>query len=117
MWYSDGREEDNLIKPFFGLESDQLHAGDAFLHTGGVGRKPMAVLNIKNFPDAVYKKLQARARRQHRSVAQEVTHLLDDALEAPEPLSILELKGLGKEHWRGVDPSDHIEKERASWDG
>ena len=71
----------------------------------------MAVLNIKNLPDALYKKLQARARRQHRSVAQEVTHLLGDALEAPEPLSILELKGLGKEHWRGVDPSDHIERE------
>jgi len=75
------------------------------------GRKPMAVLNIKNLPDALYKKLQARARRQHRSVAQEVTHLLSDALETPEPL------WLGKEHWRGVDPSDHIEKERASWDG
>jgi plasmid stability protein len=81
------------------------------------GRKRMAVLNIKNLPDALYKKLQARAKHQHRSVAQEVTHLLSDALEAPEPLSILELKGLGKEHWRGVDPSDHIEKERASWDG
>ena len=75
------------------------------------GRKRMAILNIKNLPDALYKKLQARARRQHRSVAQEVTHLLSEALEAPEPLSILELKGLGKEHWRGVDPSDHIERE------
>ena len=76
----------------------------------------MAVLNIKNFPDAVYKKLQARARRQHRSVAQEVTHLLSDALETPEPLSILDLKGLGKEHWTRVDASQHIEEERRSWD-
>jgi hypothetical protein len=31
-------------------------------------------------------------------------------------LSILDLKGLGKEHWRGVEPSKHIERERASWD-
>ena len=75
----------------------------------------MAVLNIKNLPDALYKKLQARAKRQHRSVAQEVTHLLTDALETPEPLSILNLKGLGKEHWKGVDPPGHVEKERA-WD-
>ena len=75
----------------------------------------MAVLNIKNFPDALYKKLQARAKRQHRSVAQEVTHLLTDALETPEPLSILNLKGLGKEVWKGVDASGHVEKERA-WD-
>ncbi len=76
----------------------------------------MAVLNIKNLPDALYKKLQAKARRERRSVAQEVTHLLADALKTQEPLSILDLKGLGKEHWRGVDPSKHVGKERASWD-
>lgn len=76
----------------------------------------MAILNIKNLPDALYRKLQARAKRQHRSVAQEVTHLLSTALEAPEPLSILDLKGLGKAHWKAVDASKHIERERDSWD-
>ena len=79
-------------------------------------RTAMAVLNIKNLPDALYRKLQARAKRQHRSIAQEVTHLLADALETPKPLSILDLKGLGKDHWRELDPSKHIEKERRSWD-
>jgi plasmid stability protein len=76
----------------------------------------MAVLNIKNLPDALYKKLQARAKRERRSVAQEVTYLLSEALETAEPLSILELKGLGKEHWREVDAAKHVERERASWD-
>ena len=76
----------------------------------------MAVLNIKNLPDTLYKKLQARAKRQHRSVAQEVIHLLSGVLETPKPLSILELKGLGKEHWSNVDPSKHVEQERSSWD-
>ena len=76
----------------------------------------MAVLNIKNLPDALYRKLRARAKRQHRSIAQEVTHLLSDVLETPRPLSILDLKGLGKELWRKVDTSKHIERERASWD-
>jgi plasmid stability protein len=76
----------------------------------------MAVLNIKNLPDALYKKLQARAKREHRSVAQEVTHMLSDALEAAKPLSILELRGLGKEHWREIDAVKHVERERASWD-
>jgi len=74
----------------------------------------MAILNIKNLPDSLYKKLQARAKRQHRSIAQEVTHLLSNALETPEPLSILDLQGLGKEHWRGIDAAAHIERERAS---
>ena len=76
----------------------------------------MAVLNIKNLPDALYRKLQARARRQHRSVAQEVTHLLSEALDAAKPLSILDLKGLGKEQWKEVDPSEHLERERNAWD-
>jgi plasmid stability protein len=76
----------------------------------------MAVLNIKNLPDSLYKRLQARAKRQHRSIAQEVTHLLSDALETPKPLSILDLKGLGKEHWKGIDAATHVERERSSWD-
>jgi plasmid stability protein len=76
----------------------------------------MAILNIKKFPNSLYKKLQAQAKRQHRSVAQEVTHLLSAALESPKPLSILELKGLGKKHWREIDAANHVERERISWD-
>lgn len=76
----------------------------------------MATLNIKNLPDGLYKKLQARAKRERRSVAQEVTQLLSRVLETPEPLSILDLQGLGKEHWRGVDAAKHVERERSSWD-
>lgn len=76
----------------------------------------MVILNIKNLADALYKKLQARAKRQHRSIGQEVIHLLRDALETAKPRSILDLKGLGKEQWRGVDPSKHIARERSSWD-
>jgi plasmid stability protein len=76
----------------------------------------MATLNIKNLPDGLYKKLQARARGQHRSVAQEVIHLLSRALAQPTPRSILELRGLGKELWRGIDAASHVDRERRSWD-
>ena len=76
----------------------------------------MATLNIKNLPDPLYRKLQARARRERRSVAQQVTEILVRALEEPEPLSLLDLQGLGKEHWRGIDAADHVERERSSWD-
>jgi plasmid stability protein len=76
----------------------------------------MAILNVKGFPDLLYKKLRAHAKRQHRSIAQEVKHLLSKALESPAPLSILELKGLGKEHWKRIDAGKHVEKERISWD-
>ena len=76
----------------------------------------MATLNIKNLPNGLYRRLQARAKRQRRSVAQEVTLILSEALEMPEALSILELKGLGKECWQDVDPAAYADLERRSWD-
>ncbi len=76
----------------------------------------MATLNIKNLPDTLYRKLQARAKRDRRSVAQEVTHLLSEALDDPKALSILELQGLGKELWKEIDGANHVHRERASWD-
>lgn len=76
----------------------------------------MATLNIKNLPDLLYRKLRARAKRERRSVAQEVIRILTQATEEPAPLSILDMKGLGKEVWRGVDPVAHVEQERRSWD-
>lgn len=76
----------------------------------------MATLNIKNLPDTLYRKLQARAKREHRSVAQEVTRILEEALNEPEPLSILELQGLGKEVWTGRDAARYVAEERRSWD-
>ena len=76
----------------------------------------MATLNVKNLPDPLYRKLQARARRDRRSVAQEVIHLLAQALEGTKEQSILELRGLGKELWQGVDAASHVDTERRSWD-
>ncbi len=76
----------------------------------------MATLNVKNLPDGLYRKLQLRAKRQRRSVAQEIAQILSDALEAPPAVSILELRGLGKELWDDVDASAHVDRERSSWD-
>lgn len=76
----------------------------------------MATLNIKNLPDALYRKIQARAKRERRSVAQEVIHILSQATDQATPLSILDLQGLGKEVWRGVDAARHVDKERRGWD-
>lgn len=76
----------------------------------------MATLNVKNLPDALYRKLQRRAKQQRRSVAQEVTKILGDVLQSPNTLSILTLRGLGKEQWEGIEATAHIETERRSWD-
>jgi plasmid stability protein len=76
----------------------------------------VATLNVKNLPDGLYRKLQARAKRERRSVAQEITHILSEVLEAPQTVSILELRGLGKAHWREIDVAARVEHERSSWD-
>lgn len=76
----------------------------------------MATLNIKNLPDPLYAALKERADGQHRSVTQEVTHILTEALRAEEPLSILDLQGLGRELWAEIDAAQHVEDERAAWD-
>jgi len=76
----------------------------------------MATLNIKNLPDKLYRRLRRRALAQHRSIAQEVTHVLSEILDAPAPRSILTLRGLGKEHWAGIDATEHVHAERRSWD-
>lgn len=76
----------------------------------------MATLNVKNLPDKLYRMLSAQAKRHRRSTAQEVIQILSDALEEPEPLSLLELRGLGKEAWRDVDAREHVDRERRAWD-
>jgi len=79
-------------------------------------RTRMATLNVKNLPDSLYRKLQRQAKRRHRSVAQEVTLILDEALERPVLVSLLTLRGLGKEEWTGLDGTSHVEAERTAWD-
>jgi len=76
----------------------------------------MATLNIKNFPDSLYRKLRARAKKSRRSVSQEVTRVLEAEMEGAAELSILDLKGLGKEHWCARDAADHVAGERDAWD-
>ena len=75
----------------------------------------MANLTIKNLPDPLYRKLQERAKQNQRSVPQEVAQILAEALES-DPLSILELRGLGKNEWAGIDPTRHVGTERRSWE-
>ena len=86
------------------------------LQIAGVMEESVAILNIKNFPDSLHRKLKARAKRENRSVAQEVTRILADAVEEPRKLNIMDLEGLGKDLWEGIDAGEYVRKERDSWD-
>lgn len=76
----------------------------------------MAILNIKGFPDGLYKRLQLLSKKENRSVAQQVIVILRGAIEEHEPLSLLDLRGLGKEAWNETDATAHVRSERDSWD-
>jgi len=76
----------------------------------------MATLNIKKLPDRLLRKLQDRATKQHRTVTQEVIHILSVATQTASPLSILDLQGLGKQAWTKIDAGKHVNKERREWD-
>lgn len=86
------------------------------LQIGGHTEDTVATLNVKNLPDSLYRRLKARAKNRRRSVAQEVTDILTHALSEPEPLSILGLKGLGKDMWEGIDAAAYVNAERDEWD-
>jgi plasmid stability protein len=75
----------------------------------------MATLNIKNFPEPLYEKLQERAQQEHRSLAQEVIHILHQTMDQGERVSIMGLEGLGKELWADIDAAEYIRRERDSW--
>lgn len=46
-----------------------------------------------------------------------VHQLKDASIAVSEPLlDIRSLRGLGKEHWRGVDPQGYIDEERSAWE-
>jgi plasmid stability protein len=75
----------------------------------------VATLNVKNVPERIHRKLKARARRELRSVSQEVIRILSEAVDEPPPTSILELRGLGKKAWKRLDPAEHVRRERDSW--
>jgi plasmid stability protein len=46
----------------------------------------MATLNVKNLPNDLAEKLRERASREHRSVTQQVIHILSVVLSEAEPL-------------------------------
>ena len=98
------------------MEENSITPQQRRLSGGKLEDNLLATLNVKQFPDKLYDQLRARAENEHRSIAQEVVHLLDQAIQKPQPRSILSLRGLGKQHWENIDAAEHIRSERETWD-
>ena len=53
---------------------------------------------------------------QQRLISELATRTEGEAPTEPQH-SIMELRGLGKEIWEGIDAQEYVNEERASWNG
>jgi hypothetical protein len=60
--------------------------------------------------------LQLSADDQQKLLAEYQAVVQSPAPSAPRR-SIMELQGLGKEIWQGIDAQRYVDEERATWDG
>ena len=67
--------------------------------------------------DDVLDRAQRLAPADQLRLLEELAALIRHQVTARKRRSILELEGLGKEIWCGMDAQEYVDRERASWDG
>jgi dihydroneopterin aldolase len=65
----------------------------------------------------VLDRVQRLAPADQLRLLEELAALVRRQVMAQKRRSILELEGLGKEVWQGIDAQEYVDRERASWDG
>jgi hypothetical protein len=64
----------------------------------------------------VVEKVQSLDNAERMELLKYLTSLVSES-ETPKPKrSLLELRGLGKEIWEGIDAQEYVNQERSSWD-
>jgi hypothetical protein len=69
-----------------------------------------------DYKDALERAAALSPEEQRRLIRELETRIATNASSATQR-NILELCGLGKEIWSGIDAQDYVDKERASWNG
>ena len=67
--------------------------------------------------DDVLDRAQRLAPDDQLRLLEELAALIRHQVTARKQRSILELEGLGKEIWCGMDAQEYVDRECASWDG
>ncbi len=57
------------------------------------------------------------SQREKADLLVEIANQVRDDSRREEKRSIMELEGLGKEIWAGIDAQEYVDQERDSWDG
>lgn len=67
--------------------------------------------------DQILNHLSDLTPEEQARLAHELTSVMARSGGQVKRHSVLELRGLGKEIWQGVDAADYVRQERASWPG
>ena len=74
-----------------------------------------------NTQSTTYHELLAQVRQldltSQLRLLEQLAALVRNQIEARPKHSILELQGLGKEIWEGIDGQKYVDRERAAWNG
>jgi hypothetical protein len=64
----------------------------------------------------ILNQIQRFPLQEQRRLLKDLATMLSKSKAQPRH-SLLELEGLGKEIWQGIDPQQYVDEERNSWDG
>ena len=74
-----------------------------------------------DFPETNYDDLLAQVRQLDLTgqlrLLEQLAALVRNQIGGQPKHSILELQGLGKEMWQGIDPQEYVDRQRATWNG
>jgi len=69
-----------------------------------------------SYEDALQLAVSLSREDQQRLISELAARAEGEPLAEPQH-SIMELEGLGKEIWEGIDAQEYVNQERASWNG
>ena len=79
------------------------------------------MIGMSHLPDAQYdlakRSVQALGPADQLRLIAELAASLRSEIQREPRRSLLELQGLGKEVWGGVDVDEYVRQERSSWNG
>ncbi len=67
--------------------------------------------------DSILQKVECLSQAEQLRLISQLAERLSAQTPSGAPASILELQGLGKDLWRGVDAQTYVDHERSSWNG
>lgn len=70
----------------------------------------------KNSYDEIFERATGELSREELLKLSEALTIQAFRKMPANPRSILELRGLGKEVWEGIDPDEYVAQERDSWE-